>query len=166
MQIAWLSQNICVSIDQTTRNFIWRDANNKGVHLVGWKKIARPKYQGYIGIRGARETHICLLGKLVSDMLQSSNKLWVDLISDKYNDGVCLLYATARPTDSPTWSAIIHAKNCLESGFSWRAGSGNSSFWYYPWSTIGYLGTLVPYIDIHDIHLSVKDVIANSSPHT
>jgi len=35
MQIAWLPQNICDSIDQSTRNFIWRDSNNKGIHLVG-----------------------------------------------------------------------------------------------------------------------------------
>ncbi|PNX59423.1 ribonuclease H, partial [Trifolium pratense] len=33
MQIAWLPQSICDSIDQTTRTFIWRDSNNKGIHL-------------------------------------------------------------------------------------------------------------------------------------
>jgi len=36
MQINWFPQNICDSIDQTTRNFIWRDHNNKGIHLVNW----------------------------------------------------------------------------------------------------------------------------------
>ena len=35
MQLAWLFQGICDSIDQTTRNFIWRGNNNKGIHLVG-----------------------------------------------------------------------------------------------------------------------------------
>jgi hypothetical protein len=65
MQIAWLPQSICDSIDQTTRNFIWRDSSNKGIHLVGWIKIVCPKNQGGLGIRTARETNICLLGKLV-----------------------------------------------------------------------------------------------------
>jgi len=116
-RIAWLPQNICDIIDQTTRNFIWRDANNEGIHLVGWKKIARPKYQGGLGIRSARETNICLLGKLVWDMLQSSNKLWVDLLSDKFYDGPRLLSATARPSDSSTWSAIIHAKKLSQIQF-------------------------------------------------
>jgi hypothetical protein len=55
MQISWLPQSICDSIDQTTRNFIWRDSNNKGINLVGWDKIARPKIQGGLGIRPARE---------------------------------------------------------------------------------------------------------------
>jgi hypothetical protein len=38
MQLNWLPQNICDNIDQTTRNFIWKGNNNKGVHLVNWKK--------------------------------------------------------------------------------------------------------------------------------
>ncbi|MCI33774.1 RNA-directed DNA polymerase (Reverse transcriptase) [Trifolium medium] len=80
MQVSWLPQSICDTIDQTTRNFIWRDSNNKGIHLVGWDKIAPPKIQGGLGIRPAREASICLLEKIVWDMAQSSNKLWVDLL--------------------------------------------------------------------------------------
>ena len=38
MQTNWLPQNICDSIDQITRNFIWRGTDNKGIHLVNWKK--------------------------------------------------------------------------------------------------------------------------------
>jgi len=51
MQINWLPQNICDSIDQTTRNFIWCRTNNKGVHMVSWKKITTPKRFGGLGIR-------------------------------------------------------------------------------------------------------------------
>ena len=71
MQIAWLHQSICDSIDQTTQNFIWKDSNNKGIHLVGWKKIVRPKHQGGLGIITTRETYIFLLGKLVWDLLHN-----------------------------------------------------------------------------------------------
>jgi len=71
MQINWLPQNICDSIDQTTRNFIWRGTNNKGLHLVSWKKIARPRHLGGLDIRPAKEANTCLLGKLVWDMVQS-----------------------------------------------------------------------------------------------
>jgi len=41
MQINWLPQGICDRIDKTTRNFIWKDLNNKGIHLVGSWKISR-----------------------------------------------------------------------------------------------------------------------------
>jgi hypothetical protein len=69
MQINWLPQNICDIIDQTTQNFVWRGFNNKGVHLVNWKKITKPKHLGCLNIRAAREANTCLLGKLVWDMV-------------------------------------------------------------------------------------------------
>lgn len=166
MQIAWLPQSICDSIDQTTRNFIWRDSSNKGVHLVGLSKIARPKNQGDLGIITARETYICLLGKLVWDLLQSSPKRWVDLLSNRYVSGHKILHATTHSKDSPTWSSIIHAKNALKDGFTCHAGSGNSSFWFCPWSSLGFLGSIVPYIDIHDLHLTVRDVLSTNDPYT
>jgi len=60
MQVTWLPQSICDSIDQTTHNFIWKNANNKGIHLIGWNKIDQPKKLGGLGIRTTRETNICL----------------------------------------------------------------------------------------------------------
>jgi hypothetical protein len=166
MQINWLPQNICDSIDQTTRNFIWRDHNNKGIHLVNWKTVASPKKDGGLGIRAAREANICLLGKLVWNMVQKTNKLWVNLLSNNYSSGQNFLHsATAHRSSSPSWSSIIRAKNVLKSGYSWRPGSGNSSFWYTNWSSLGMLGTRVPFVDIHDLHLTVKDVFANDGQH-
>ncbi|XP_024630845.2 uncharacterized protein [Medicago truncatula] len=96
MQINWLPESICDSIDQTTRNFIWRGHNDKGIHLVGWKKIAKPKNLGGLGIRSAREANTC---------------------------------------------------------------SGSSSFWFSHWSGFGCLGAQTPIIDIHDLHLFVKEVL-------
>ena len=162
MQINWLPQSLCESIDQTTRNFIWKGANDKGVHLVGWKKIAKPKHLGGLGIRTAREANTCLLGNLVWDLIQNNNKLWVNLFMNKYSAGPSLLHASITASSSPTWSSIIRAKNVLKSGYSWRAGSGTSSFWFSSWSVFGPIGSLVPVIDIHDLHLTVKDVITRS----
>jgi len=166
MQINWLPQNICDSIDQTTRNFIWKGTNNKGIHLVSWKKITKPKHLGGLGIRTARDANTCLLGKLVWDMVQSTNKLWVNLLADKYKTGKKFLQATFNSGSSPSWSSIIKAKDIFSSGYNWRAGSGSSSFWFDNWSTHGLIGSIVPVIDIHDIHLSVKDVFTFSGHHT
>jgi hypothetical protein len=54
----------------------------------------------------------------------------------------------------------------LKDGFSWRVGSGSSSFWFTPWVAFGRLGSLVPYVDIHDLQLLVKDVFSIGNPHT
>ncbi|XP_024632727.1 uncharacterized protein [Medicago truncatula] len=166
MQINWLPQNICDSIDQTARNFLWKGSNNKGIHLVNWKTITRPKSIGGLGIRSARDANICLLGKLVWDMVQSTNKLWVNLLAKKYSSGTSLLEANVNSNSSPSWFSIIRAKDILKTGYSWRAGAGTSSFWFSNWSSHGYLGSLVPIIDIHDIHLTVKDVLTSVGQHT
>jgi len=117
MQINWLPHNICDNIDQTTRNFIWRGARNKGLNLVNWKKIAKPRHIGGLGIRPSREANTWLLGKLVWDLVQSKNKLWVNLRSNKYTGGPNFLHANAHTNSSPSWSSIIRAKNILKNGY-------------------------------------------------
>ena len=166
MQINWLPQSICDSIDKTTRDFIWKGTNNKGINLVNWHKVTTPKHLGGLGIRTAREKNTSLLGKLVWDMVQSSNKLWVHLLSNKYIGGQNFLQASIQTTSSSSWSSIIRAKNILNHGYSWRAGSGSSSFWFSNWSTHGPIGNHVPIIDIHDLHLTVKDVFSDDGIHT
>ena len=46
IQINWLPQSICDSIDKTTRNFIWKGTNNKGINLVNWNTVTTPKHLG------------------------------------------------------------------------------------------------------------------------
>ena len=85
--------------------------------LVG-KKISQPKQLGGLGFRTARETNICLLGKLVWDMVQSSPKLWVQLLSDRYVIGLNALFALARPSVCFFLSSILHARDVHKDGFS------------------------------------------------
>ena len=77
-----------------------------------------------------------------------------------------MLRASALPSCSSTWAAIIRTKSVLHDGYEWRHGSGGSSFWFTSWSSSGLLAPLVPYIDIHDLHLTIKDVISSLAPHT
>jgi len=130
--------------------------------LVGWNKIDKPKNIGGLGIRLAREANTCLLGKLVWDLVQKNNKLWVNILSDKYTAGPNNFHASVNNNSSPVWSSIIRAKEILKNGYSWRAGSGSSSFWFSLWSDFGILGSQIPIIDIHVLHLTVKDVLTIS----
>lgn len=57
--------------------------------------------------------------------------------------------------------AIYKAKEQLKDGFQSRLGAGNVSFWFHSWSDLGLLHHLLPYIDIHDQDLKVKDVFVN-----
>jgi len=112
MQTSWLPQFICENIDQTTRNFSWRGLNEKDIHLVGWSKIARPELLGGLDIKLAREANVCLVGKLVWDLVQSFEKLWVNPLSNKYASGHKVLQANASLSSFPIWSSVIKAKKC------------------------------------------------------
>lgn len=58
-----------------------------GLHLVSWNKTTRPKQEGGLSDRSVGHYNIALLGKLVWDHINSPNKLWVHVLSNKYFDG-------------------------------------------------------------------------------
>lgn len=64
MQIVWLPQFICDQIDKMIRDFIWKVNSDKGIHLVGWQTIMKPKSHGGLAIRRAREANTAMLGKI------------------------------------------------------------------------------------------------------
>ncbi|PNX93586.1 ribonuclease H, partial [Trifolium pratense] len=75
MQLNWLPSSICDYMDRISRKFLWRGTNDRGIHLVGWEKIAQPKKNGGLGIRSARESNTAMLGKLVWDIHSKKDKL-------------------------------------------------------------------------------------------
>lgn len=54
MQLSWFPKSVCDLIDKSTRNFIWKETFDKGIHLVVFDKIIKPKKDGGLGIRIAR----------------------------------------------------------------------------------------------------------------
>ncbi|MCH81431.1 RNA-directed DNA polymerase (Reverse transcriptase), partial [Trifolium medium] len=157
MQIAWLPQSTCDSIDRMARNFLWKGSSTTGIHLVGWDKITKPKKLGGLGIRKARDANTSLLGKLIWSIHQNNDVLWVQVIKHKYLKEEVLLTITKKP-GSVTWNAIMKALSALKDGFQFRLGNDNSSFWYTDWSESGILANQVLYVDIHDLEMRVRDV--------
>jgi hypothetical protein len=136
---------------------MWKGSSNKGIHLVGWDKITKPKKLGGLGIRKAREANTSLLGKLVWDIQKNKNALWVQVLKHKYLREEDILNATKKP-GSVTWNAIMKAMLSLKDGFQFRIGNGNSSFWFTNWSGSGVLANQVMYVDIHDLETRIRDV--------
>jgi hypothetical protein len=154
MQVAWLPQSTCDYIDKTVHTFLWKGSSNKGIHLIGWDKITKPKKLGGLGIRKAREANTSLLGKLVWDIHRNKNALWVQVLKHKYLREEDILNATKKP-GSVTWNAIMKAMLSLKDGFQFRIGNGNSSFWFTNWSGSGVLANQVMYVDIHDLEMRI-----------
>lgn len=47
----------------------------------------------------------------------------------------------------------------LRNGFAYRMGDGSSSSWFFPSTSIGKLSEHVLYVDIHNLHLTISDVV-------
>lgn len=83
------------------------------MNLVGWAKITQPKRLGGLGLRPAREANTGMLGKLVWDMHCKSDKLWVQMLSQKYVKGGAFL-DTSLTYGSLIWRSILKPKRCYD----------------------------------------------------
>lgn len=84
IQIQCYPQFVCEALDRTARQFIWKGSLDKGIHVVWWTAITQSWKFGGLGVRVSRIQNIVLLGKLVWDLLQGSNKLCVEVFAAKY----------------------------------------------------------------------------------
>ncbi|CAN1787165.1 Putative ribonuclease H protein At1g65750 [Linum perenne] len=85
MQTAVLPVHVANRIDAIIRNFVWGDTPNRSkVHLLAWDRICRPKDQGGLGLRKARELNQAYLMKLGWAILNNLDKLWVQVLTCKY----------------------------------------------------------------------------------
>ena len=65
MQCVALLAKILNSVDKLSRNFLWDSSGiKKKNNLISWKKIAKPKKDGGLGIQAARAKNVALLAKL------------------------------------------------------------------------------------------------------
>lgn len=116
MQVCGLPQSVCDHIDKISRDFIWKGSQNKGINLVNWQKVSMPKVSKGLGIRAARDANTALLGKLVWEVQQKTDKLWVQILRHLYDIKGNFL-ACKRKAGSPVWGAISKAKDCLKGVF-------------------------------------------------
>lgn len=99
-----------------------------------------------------------MLRKLVWKTHCNFVKLWVSLLRHMYVGDKFFLDMPITQ-GSTVWQSIMKAKETLQNGFNYRLGDGSSSFWYASWIKFGKLCEQVLYVDIHDVHLTIADVI-------
>lgn len=87
------------------------------------------------------------------------------ILSAKYITGTRILNANLGSGVSYIWRSIIKAMVELKSGFQVRIGKGDASIWYDRWLEEDCIANLVPYVNIQDIHLRVKDIFFNGEWH-
>uniref|UniRef100_A0A151UGD4 Ribonuclease H protein At1g65750 family n=1 Tax=Cajanus cajan TaxID=3821 RepID=A0A151UGD4_CAJCA len=157
MQLYWFPNYICSTLDQMSRDFIWKGSSGKGINLVAWTKITRRRREGGLNTRISRFKNVSLLGKLVWDLLQGHDKFWVSIMSKKYLLSDSILKCQKKQ-GSYVWRSIIKARDFLLSGFKLKLGNRDVSFWFKDWTGEGPLCERVWAIDVHDLEMRVRDV--------
>ena len=95
-------------------------------------------------------------------LLHDHGKLWVWMLLSKYCPSWRVFSATARPYDSCIWKGIIKTIAVLKDGYQVKVGKGEVSLWYDRWTANGPICNQIPYVNIQDADLRVKDIVGAS----
>ena len=125
-------------LDKIARAFIWGSSEgNRKQHLIAWEKVCKPKREGGVGIRSAKEMNIALLGKLGLRLLNAHDALWVTILRKKFRVGeLCdTSWTTVQGSWSPTWrSLMLGIREVVVPGTCWILGDGRRvRFWRDNW---------------------------------
>lgn len=128
---------------------------------MNWNTITLPRNKEGLGIRRSRETNVALLGKLVWELLQPSEKVWVQMMRNKYLGGQDnILHHVCPGNASFYWRSITKAAGLLKPGMKWRIGDeATVSLWFNKWLDEGVLRNLIEAILEEVNELSVCDII-------
>ncbi|KAL4613797.1 hypothetical protein ACB092_07G006600 [Castanea dentata] len=145
MQCVALPVKILNSIDRLSRNFLWGTSESKKrLHLVSWKKIAKPKKDGGLGIHAAKVKNVSNLAKLNWRLHAEPSSLWARVLSQKYCSLRRSSNARSFKSCSTTWSAIRKGESVFKKRAKWVVGKDNKlSLKFDKWLDRGPLRSLI-----------------------
>ncbi|KAG5570595.1 hypothetical protein H5410_060361 [Solanum commersonii] len=80
-----LPQGVVNEVDRKCREFLWGGTEEKRkVSFVAWDIICRPKKQGGLNIKGCKLWNMIALGKLIWQLMEKSDILWVKWVNELY----------------------------------------------------------------------------------
>jgi len=135
MQCYKLPSRITDQLDRIHREFFWKkNTSEKGLPLVAWDKICRPKILGGLGLRKSAAVNIAFLAKLAWKILTQPENLWVQQMRAKYGAPERFFEARSKPTDSWVWKCLLRLRPFIKQGIRWKVGNGRSiNFWTDNW---------------------------------
>ena len=76
LQCFKLPNAIATQVDHLNREFFWKKNMDKGMSLVAWDRICRPKEKGGIGLRKTAAVNIAFQCKLGWKVLTNNDSIW------------------------------------------------------------------------------------------
>lgn len=108
MQTVVLPAHVSNKIDSHIRNFVWGSLPDKRrPHSISRNVVCRPKDQGGLGLKKAKEMNDAFLMKLNWRILSEPDALWVKVLLTKYTkDGTDGLQPIHLKTSSALWRGL------------------------------------------------------------
>lgn len=166
MQMAWLPADTCEALDKINRRFLWSNKmREKGVHLVNWKEVTKPKHLGGLGIRRARESNIVVLAKNGWKIIGCERSIWVDMWRSKYVKNLNIFDCPSNNSISHSWRGMIKSLKEIKNGFKWKIGVGiKTSLWFDSWTNQRPLCDLIEAeIREEEINWKVCDILGDDN---
>ncbi|WMV40414.1 hypothetical protein MTR67_033799 [Solanum verrucosum] len=96
-----LPQSVLKQVDKICREYLWGTTNErKKISLVSWDKICCPKKVGGLNIKGCRNWNIASVGKLLWQLSEKKDSLWVRWVHGIYIKADGNIWAHKAPVDS------------------------------------------------------------------
>ena len=142
MAIFRLPEGMRRQIETIMRRFFWQGARlskSRGVALVAWRTVCRPKVLGGLGIRHLKHTSMALLAKWVNRIMQQAEDLAVVVLRSSYDAAIDLeTWSTPCRGDSAFMQGLRPVFTSMQPLFRPRVGDGAIfSFWETDWSGHG-----------------------------
>ena len=102
-------------LDRINRDFFWKNSNSdKGMPLVAWDKVCRPKQLGGLGLRKTAAVNTAFLAKLGWKILTQPENFWVQHIRAKYGPPEHFFTLRSKRTDSWVWKCLLRIRPLLK----------------------------------------------------
>ncbi|XP_070050321.1 uncharacterized protein [Nicotiana tomentosiformis] len=111
-----LPQSVLKEVDKRCRDYLWGTSEDKRrVPLVSWEKICCPKKNGGLNIKGCSSWNKASVGKLLWQLTQSKNSLWVKWVHDIYIKNDPNVWSHTAPQDfSWYWKKLNSLKEKMQ----------------------------------------------------
>ena len=135
MQTIQLPKLLCDAIDRNIWNFILgSQGDTRKPHLFNWSDVCKPKKQGGLGLRSAREINASYLMKLAWKLWNESHEFWIKVLKGKYIGRRNERDFKAKGSHSSTWKSICLIFHWVQKGVIQKVGDGTKAkFWEDCW---------------------------------
>jgi len=166
MQCVQLPSAVANNIDRVSREFFWKkNSTEKGLPLVAWDKICRPKQNGGMGLRKTAAINRAYQRKLAWKIFTNQDSMWVRIMRKKYLRHHEFFSAQIKQGDSMVWKNIMKCRELIRQGLIWTIGDRKDiSFWQDNWIENMNLMDLLQIEDHNavDLELKVSDFIEDN----